>query len=78
MGGLSVASGRSPIAVVDWVLADSLTGHGANVLTGDAEVGEFAVRHAAEFGDGLAILDPAVVGACDVHFGFLSSRLRSE
>ena len=44
----------------------------ASGLTGDLAVG-----HAAEFGHGLAILDPVVVSACKVHFRFLSSRLRS-
>lgn len=57
--------------------ADGLTGDGADVLTSDAEVGEFAVRHAAEFRDGLAILHPVVVSACEVHDRFLSCRHRS-
>ena len=51
------------------ILANGPTGDRADVLTGDAEVGEFAVGHAAEFGNGLAILDPVVVSACEVHFG---------
>ena len=59
------------------VLTDRLTGDRADVLASDAEVGEFAVGHAAEFGNGLAILDPVVVSACDIHFRFISSRLRS-
>lgn len=81
MGGLSVDRGggecpwccrKAAIA-----LADGLAGDGADVLARNAEVGEFAVGHAAEFGNGLAILDPVVVSASDVHFRFLSYRLRS-
>ena len=57
--------------------ANGLAGNVADILAGDAEVGEFAIGHAAEFGNGLAVLDPIVVSACDVHFISLSSRLRS-
>ena len=51
-------------------LANGLAGNVADVLASDAEVGKFAVRHAAEFGNGLAILDPVVVSARNVHFHF--------
>ena len=57
------------------LLADGLTGDGADVLAGNAEIGEFTVGHAAEFRDGLAILDPVVVSAGDVHVRFLSWEL---
>jgi hypothetical protein len=59
------------------VLENCLAGDRTDVLAGDAKVGELAVGHAAEFGNSLAILDPVVVGACEVHFHFLSSWLRS-
>lgn len=54
------------------VLADRGAGNATDVFTGNAEVGELAVAHAAEFVDGLTILAPGVVSACDVHGGFLS------
>lgn len=75
MGGL-VFDGtvsRDPAAGAAVVLADRLAGDGANVLAGDAEIGKLAIGHAAQFGDGLAVLDPVVVSACNVHVHFLSS-----
>ena len=68
---------RASAAWAAVVLANRLAGDRTDVLAGDAEVGKFAVGHAAEFGNGLAILDPVVVSACEVHFRFLSSGLRS-
>ena len=53
-------------------LANRLAGDPANVFASDAEVAEFAVGHAAKFRHGLAILDPVVVSASEVHGRFLS------
>ena len=58
-------------------LVGSLAGDIRDIAAADAEVAKFTVRHAAEFVDGLAILDPVVVSACEVHFRFLSCWLRS-
>jgi hypothetical protein len=55
------------------VLADSLASNLADVFAGDAEIAEFAIGHAAKFGNGLAILHPVVVSARDVHGHFLST-----
>ena len=55
------------------LLTDGLASNLADVFAGNAEVAEFAVGHAAEFVDGLAILDPIVVSACEVHGHFLSN-----
>jgi len=84
-GGFMVLGGQSregslgiPAAAgAAGLLANGLAGDGADVMASDAEVGEFAVRHAAEFGDGLAILDPVVVSACKVHVRFLVCERRS-
>ena len=43
-----------------------------DVRTVDAEVVQFAVAHAAEFGNRLTVLAPVVERASDVHFGPLS------
>ena len=43
-----------------------------DVRTVDTEVVQFAVAHAAEFGDGLTILAPVVERASDVHVEPLS------
>ena len=37
----------------------------------DAEIVQFAVAHAAEFGNRLTVLAPVVERACDVHFEVL-------
>ena len=56
---------RKGVGVV--FLANGATSDVADVLASNAEVGKFAIGHAAEFGNGLAILDPVVVSARNVH-----------
>ena len=51
----------------DQSAVDGVTGNATDVFAANAEVAEFAVRHAAEFGDGLTILAPIVERACYVH-----------
>lgn len=43
-----------------------------DVGAGNAEILQFAARHAAEFGDGLAILDPVVEATCNAYDSPLS------
>jgi hypothetical protein len=52
-------------------VADGGAGNATNVVAADAEVVQFAVRHAAEFGYGLTILAPVGERASDVHGEFL-------
>lgn len=42
-------------------LADRLAGHPVNVAARNAEIGQFAVRQAIEFGKRLVVAPPAVV-----------------
>ena len=53
----------------------SFAGDAMDVRTVDAEVMQFAVGHAAEFGDRLTILAPVVERASDVHVKPLSEGL---
>ena len=50
----------------------SLASNAIDVRTVDAEIVQFAVGHAAEFGNGLTVLAPVVERACKVHFNPLS------
>jgi hypothetical protein len=53
------------------LLADSLARYVGDLGTVDAEIGEFAVGHAAEFIDGLTVFAPIGEGAGDIHDHFL-------
>lgn len=59
----------------DQSAVDGVTGNATDVFAADAEVTQFAVRHAAEFGDGLTILAPVVERASDVHGVYLFGGL---
>jgi len=50
----------------------SLASNAMDVRTVDTEVVQFAVGHAAEFGNSLTVLAPVVERASEVHFGPLS------
>ena len=51
---------------------DCPAGYGGNLGALDAKVAEFAIGHAVQFIDSLAILAPVDEAACDVHVHFLS------
>ena len=63
--------GRNPIGSFVGLL-DGLASNVGDIAATDAEVAQFAVRHAAEFVDGLTVLAPVVERACEVHFEPLS------
>jgi hypothetical protein len=48
-------------------LANGGAGNALDFRTGNAEVRQFAVRHAVEFDNGLTILTPVIKRASDVH-----------
>ena len=50
-----------------YVLLDGRAGHCADLVTGNAEVAEFAVGHTIQLGNGLTILAPIAERACEVH-----------
>ena len=47
--------------------ADGCSGDRLDFRTLDAEIAQFACRHAVEFVDGLTVLAPIVEGTCHVH-----------
>lgn len=49
--------------------ADCSPSYAADVCTADAEVTQFAVGHAAELGNGFAVLAPVAEFLCDAHCG---------
>ena len=55
------------MAATEFLTLDGLAGHRVNFTAVDAEVGEFAVRQAAQLGDGVTITAPVAVVAYDVH-----------
>ena len=57
----ALGSGRTEL------VADGVACNATDVAAADAEIGQFAVGHAAEFGDCLTVAAPVVQRACDVH-----------
>jgi hypothetical protein len=55
--------------------ADGCPRDATNVAAADAEIVEFTITHAVQFGYGLAVLAPVVELACDVHDNTPSVRV---